>query len=224
MGKSQIDREKLRVFIRRLPAESQLKILDRAIDLLAKTRLGQLIDGYVDPVKLRPDGASPARLVAAVNRFRDASLRGDYYEDFAVNSKNFMQKSRGTQTWIAECDRLLDRCVALARKGGHAQARESFETLFALLRHIDKGYEDIVFFADEAGSWQVGVDWREVLPAWFKCLRQTAEPKEYAGSVVGMVDGFVDYDREWYLQKARGLAGPEQKKALRSALAAHRRG
>ncbi len=57
----------------------------------------------------------------------------------------------------------------------------------------------IVFFADEAGSWQVGVDWREVLPAWFKCLRQTAEPEEYARSVVGI----VRYDRERYLQKAR---------------------
>lgn len=219
MGKSQIDREKLRVFVRKLSGEYQLQILYRAIDLLPKTRLRPLIDGFIHPEKLRPDGTSPVHLVDAVKAFRDASLNGDYYEDFAVNSHNFTQMSRGTQTWIAECKRLLGRSVTLAGEGGHAEAREAFEMIFELLRHIDKCYDDIVFFADEAGSWQVNVIWQEVLPAWFQCLRHTAEPEEYARAVVGMVDEFVHWDRERYLQKARGAAKAEQKKALRNALA-----
>ena len=75
-----------------------------------------------------------------------------------------MQKSRGTAAWIAECNRLLDRCAALANQDHCTAAGESFEMIFALLRRIDEGYEDVIFFADEAGSWQVGVDWRKILP------------------------------------------------------------
>ena len=38
------------------------------------------------------------------------------------------------------------------------------DILFGLLNHIDKGNDSVVFFADEGGSWQVGVDWAKVLP------------------------------------------------------------
>ena len=38
----------------------------------------------------------------------------------------------------------------------------------------------MVFFADEGGSWQVGVDWKSVLPADFRCLAETAGPEEFA--------------------------------------------
>ena len=61
-------------------------------------------------------------------------------------------------------------------RGEPAEVREAFETLFGLLCHIDKVPDDVVFFADEAGSWQVGVDWDKVLPAGFTCLAKTAEP------------------------------------------------
>jgi hypothetical protein len=30
---------------------------------------------------------------------------------------------------------------------------------------------DVIFFADEGGSWQVGVDWERVLPPWFGAER-----------------------------------------------------
>lgn len=68
-----------------------------------------------------------------------------------------------------------------AKKGNPAEVRQSFDIIFGLLDHIDECLEDILFFADEAGSWQVGVDWEKVLPAWFKVLSATVEPKEYAG-------------------------------------------
>ena len=38
----------------------------------------------------------------------------------------------------------------------------------------------MIFFADEGGSWMVGVDWRQVLPAWFRVLSATASPAEIA--------------------------------------------
>jgi hypothetical protein len=149
-----------------------------------------------------------------VKTFRDASLAGEYYEDFAVNSKNYMEMSRGTEAWIAECSRLLDRCVAASTKKRHREACESFEIIFGLLRHIDECLDDIIFFADEGGSWQVGVEWREVLSAWFACLAKTTDPDQYARSVLDHIDEFVGYDHAWFLQKAKRIATPAQKKAL----------
>lgn len=91
-----------------------------------------------------------------VRKFHAASMGGQYYESFAVNSKNFMEKSQGTEAFIAEFDRLLGRCVRAAEAGPRPPVREAFELLFGLLRHIAEGHDDVIFFADEAASWQVG--------------------------------------------------------------------
>jgi len=32
------------------------------------------------------------------------------------------------------------------------EAREAFDILFGLLRHIDEGHDDVIFFADEGRS------------------------------------------------------------------------
>jgi hypothetical protein len=52
--------------------------------------------------------------------------------------------------------------------GAIATVREAFELLFALLRRLDRDPDSVVFFADEGGSWQVGVDWRPALAAYFR--------------------------------------------------------
>ena len=88
----------------------------------------------------------------------------DYYEDFNVNSKNYMDKSRGTERFIAEFDRLLGTCVRAAAKGPRVPVRDAFELLLALLRRIDEDSDSIVFVADEGGAWQVGVDWSAAFP------------------------------------------------------------
>lgn len=212
---TEIDRDKLRVYLRGLRKNDLLNLLDRAIDLVPKTRLPALVKGHVKPADLHPDGAARGGLLDAVTKFREASLRGDYYEDFMVNSKNFMEKSRGTETWIAECERLFDRCTAAARKRPDGEAREAFDLLFGLLRNIDEGHDEVVFFADEGGSYEVGVDWKEVLPAYFAALAGTATPGEYAGAVQGVIKEFVHYDRDRYLKSARAAASRAQKKVLR---------
>jgi len=67
----------------------------------------------------------------------------------------------------------IDRCwttieCAWVRPGRREQprqpVREAFELLLGLLRRIDKG-DDVIFFADEEGSWRIGVDWRVELSA-----------------------------------------------------------
>src|SRR6266581_8734514 len=63
-------------------------------------------------------------LLMDVKRFEKASLAGEYYESFGVNSKNYTQKSAGTSAWIAEYLRLLDRCVINAKKTTGSESAE----------------------------------------------------------------------------------------------------
>lgn len=212
--KQPIDPEKLRVFLHKLDRGDLLQLVERAIDLLPAARLPMLVKGYFRAKDLAPDARGTQSLSTAVKAFREASLKGEFYESFNVNSKNFMEKSRGTENWIAEWHRLTGLCLREAEKSAGTGVRESFEILFDLLRHIDKGNDDVIFFADEGGSWQVGVGWDELLPVYFRSLAATAEAEEYADAVLRLVHDFVDYRREPYLRKARGCASAAQKKAL----------
>ena len=96
------------------------------------------------------------------------------------------------------------------------ECRNAFEILFGLLRHVDECLDDIIFFADEGGSWQVGVEWRSVLPAYFRCLAVTALPEDYARAAVLVIEEFESFNRALHLKSAREAANPAQKRALRS--------
>src|SRR5437016_2556511 len=176
----QIDRDKLRAEVRKLRSEYVFFMLDDAIELLPPAKLLKIAKKYFDLKRLRPDAEEVTNpsLLTDVKRFEKASLVGEYYESFGVNSKNYREQSAGTSAWIAEYLRLLDRCVINAKNGNPAEVRQAMDILFGLLNHIDKGDDDVIFFADEGGSWQVGVDWARVLPVWFKVLSATAEPQE----------------------------------------------
>lgn len=214
---STIDRDKLRAAVRRLGDEYVFYMLDDAIDLLPPAKLARLVSGYLDVKQLRPDAPGKKNLLADVRAFDAASRSGKYYESFNVNSKNFMDKSTGTRAFIADCNRLLDRCVTQASKGDAAEIREAIEIILGLLRYIDDCNDDVIFFADEAGSWQVGVDWAKVLPALFSCLSWTTEPEDYARRVVEVVDEFDSHDRGKHMAAARRAATAAQRKALRAA-------
>jgi hypothetical protein len=188
VASQQIDRDKLRAAIRKMGNEYVFYLLDEAVDLIPQAKLLKLVKRYVDPSKLRPDSKTKGNLLSDVKTFEKASLAGEYYEGFDVNSKNFMDQSTETTAWIAECERLLNRCVAQEKKGDPAEVRQAFDIIFGLLDHIDEGLDDVIFFADEGGSWQVGVEWDKVLPPWFKVLSATAEPEEFAERVTELLD------------------------------------
>lgn len=209
-----IDRAKLRTSIRRLTNEYIYYLLDEALDMLPEKKLAKLIGRYLDLRTLRPDSAKKASLLADIKAFEKASLRGDYYESFAVNSKNYTEVSKGTRSWIAECRRLLDRCVAEAGKNATDETLKAIETIVGLLRHIDKCLDDVIFFADEGGSWQVGVDWNKLFPVWFKCLSSILEPAVYISRVTAIIGEFRAYDRDKHLAIARRVATPAQKRAF----------
>jgi hypothetical protein len=212
----QIDRDKLRAEVRKLGNEYAFFMLDGAIELLPPAKLHKIAKKYLDLKRLRPDAeqATKPSLLTDVQRFEKASLAGEYYESFGVNSKNHRQQSAGTSAWIAEYRRLLDRCVLNAKNGNPAEEREAMDILFGLLNHIDEGHDDVIFFADEGGSWQVGVDWAKVLPVWFKVLSATAEPEEYAERITALLACHYSYGRDQMLAIARRTATTHQRKAL----------
>jgi hypothetical protein len=212
----EIDRNKLREEVRKLGNEYVFYMLNDAIDLLPPDKLHKIARKYLDLKRLRPDveRATKASLLTEVKRFKQASLAGDYYQSFNVNSKNCTQKSTGTSAWIAEFRRLLDRCVANVKKGNPREVSAAMDVLFGLLKHIDEGHDDIIFFADEGGSWQVGVDWARVLPTWFKVLSATAEPDEFALRISSLLSRHYRYGRDKMLAIARRIATSHQSKAL----------
>jgi hypothetical protein len=212
---TQLDLERLRSALRGLDRETLLSLLDRALDRVPRMQVAEITAGYVSLEALRAGTA----LVAEVRHFCEASHRGDYYEDFDVNSKNFMQKSLGTQRWIAECERLFERCVSEATRTPPADIREALGMLMGLLRAVDEANDDIVFWADEGGSSEVGVAWRKVLPVWFQALAATLPPEQYAREVLAAIEGFDSFNRERHLQKARKGASPAQRTALQQAAA-----
>jgi hypothetical protein len=160
-----IDRDKLRAAVRKLGHEYVFYMLDDAIDLLPPAKLHQIAAKYVDLKRLRPDSdkGTKANLLANVKAFDTASRSGEYYESFMVNSKNSMEQSMGTTAWIAECRRLLDRCVAEEKKESAAAVRAAFDILFGLLDYVDECNDDVIFFADEgrfvAGRRRLGPVW-----------------------------------------------------------------
>jgi hypothetical protein len=104
-----------------------------------------------------------------------------------------------------------------AKMENPTEVREAMEVLFGLLDHIDECHDDVVFLADEAGSWQVGVDWARVLPAWFKALSVTATPEEYAQRAITLLSRHYSYGRHKMLAVARRTATPPQRMALAEA-------
>src|SRR2546430_16334746 len=95
-----------------------------------------------------------------------------------------------------------------------AEVRGAMDILFGLLSHLDEGHDDVVFFADEGGSWQVGVDWASVLPVWFKMLSATAEPQEYGRRVTALLSCHYSHGRDKMLAIARRTATPDQRAGL----------
>ena len=215
MSRGAVDMDKLRVALRRMSRGNLLMVAERAIEIVPRAKLTALVGDMVRLDEFAEGRRGAAPLLDEVRKFHEASLRGEYYDSFDVNSKNFMDKSEGAEAFIAEFARLVGKCVRAAEKGPRPPVREAFELLLALLRRIDEDPDSVVFFADEAGSWQVGVDWHAVLPAYFKCLAKSTPGEIFAREVDRTISDFVDYERPRHLAAALRVADVEQKAALR---------
>jgi hypothetical protein len=212
-----LDRRKLRDAIRRLGDEYVFYMLHDALELLSDGELTKVVGQYLNVGQLRrQDGLDAGEsLLAKVRAFDDESRAGKYYADFRVNSRNCDTHSSGTRAFIVECHHLLDACVEEAARGERAgETCDAFELVFALLRYIDECHDDVLFFADEGGAWQVGVRWEKVLPVWLSGLASVASPEDYATRVVAVLEGIDEPLRAGQLRAALDRANPDQRAAL----------
>ena len=218
MKRRPTDLEELRRTPRRLPRGNFLIIAERAAELVASSKLETLLGSFVPLKELAQTSALPVNILDEVRRFHAEVIRGEYYEDFDVNSKNYKQMSKGTQAFIAEFDRLERRCIRAAKTEPWAAVRQAFELLFDLLGKIDQCEDEILFFADEGGSWIVGVNCRAALPPYFRCLAETGMAAEFAQVVVQVITKFCNYESPRHLKTASRVATAAQKAALQALL------
>jgi hypothetical protein len=109
-------------------------MLDEVLELLPRAALQRIVGRYISLNDVRADPAASRRtLLEDVRAFDAAARAGDYYQSFNVNSKNCMDKSAGTRSFIADFSRLLDEVdphahvqhLAAARRAGSPTQRRA---------------------------------------------------------------------------------------------------
>ncbi len=210
----EIDRDRVRAEARKLDGVGLRVWLDRAIDLLPDEAFPALIADYVQLRDVLAEENPRPDLLDTIRQFHRDGLAGRYYEAFVVSWRNDMEKSRGTQTFIAEHSRLVEACLDAEQAGDLATAAEGLGLLIDLLREIDRFERDIVFFADEGGSWQVGVRWDRVLPAWFRSLSSAMDARGWAKTVAEALSDFAGHKMAALFEAARVAGTAAQKDAL----------
>lgn len=185
MSSGELDRQSIRRAVRQMGAEYIFYLLDDAISLLSQSQLRELIAPYANPDQFILKGSPQENLLGDVLVFKKASLAGEYYDESKSASRSWHENSVATLSWIADFRRLLDRCAAEADSTNPADLCAAFDVLFGLLDELDAG-ESIVF-AEESGSWMIGVDWKTVLPAWFRALVVTADPALYISRIEAII-------------------------------------
>jgi hypothetical protein len=178
-------------------------MLADAMEVLTNEQLAAIACRYIPLEQLKPDvPVETLDVLAEVQRFAQASRRREYYEAFRVDSRNCTELSGGTTAWISDLDRHLRRCMREASGPDPRRVVEAFEVLFDLVRRIDSGNEEILFFADEGGSWLFGIDWPKTIEAYASCLARICAPAEFATKTVAVIDEFEMHDRERLLAVA----------------------
>lgn len=188
-----VDHDKAWKVLLRTDRQGLLTILARALRSVPLGKLESIFSDYAHPHEIGGVHGQELRpLLEAVREFAEAALRGEFYEDFIVNSHNSTDKSAKTEVFEAQLDLLLDRCVADALTGDPSEICAAYDLLFDLLREIDKFELDIVFFGDEGGVWQFGINWQRALPPYIHCLAKTIEPDKFERRAEAIIEEFVD--------------------------------
>ena len=215
MSGSELDRQQIRRAIRQMGNEYVFYLLDDAISLLSQAQLRQLIAPYANPDQFIEHEAPQKDLLAKVLAFQKTSLAGEYYEETPIPARNCEENSWRTLCWIADFRRLLGRCAAESSSASAADVCRTFEILFGLLNSLDDGTGEGIFFTEEGGSWMVGVDWENVLPAWFRVLAATVAPAEYAPRVEAIIRRHCPSEQAEMLVLARSVEMSVQQRPAR---------
>lgn len=232
-------KEKFQKELKRLRKDELFELIVQVLLQIPKTRVNKAFKGYIEPeileeillktsVKVIKKRKPPKKkssksskgqsdfFLKEIEQFHKESFSGDYYEYFNINSSNFTDTSEGTERWIRKCADYYKQCLSEASQHPPEILSKILTLLIDLLLRIDEGYDDIIFFADEGGSWQVLVDWKKILPLWFSVFSKTATVEQYASKTKTVIENFAynDKDRKQYFASAYRKATTEQRKLL----------
>jgi hypothetical protein len=112
---------------------------------------------------------------------------GHFYEEVPYRGR---EQSAGTHEFSARFNTALARCVAERESTSPVDLRAAIEMLMNLMRRLDDCADDLVFFTDEPGSWQVNAAWDQALPIYFDCLSRTVCENEYRAGVDAAIADF----------------------------------
>lgn len=217
-----VDWDIVRPSLRKMSAGDLLAMLGRAWDLLPEDHHQAILGRWVPLERFREEAArlGTRTLHQKAIDFHRASVEGEYYEPFTVNSRNCTELSGGTEAWMDEALILFERATAASRAGELDEACAVFELLWDLFDRVDR-VEDIIFFGDEHASWHVPVDYRAVLPAYFHALAATVTSTVFGARVLEIIERHDRGQRDEQLSAARALRlSDEHREALEQAVVA----
>jgi len=119
-----------------------------------------------------------------VSGFYTDSINGHYYAPFDINSKNYMDVPEETSEWCGKYGVYLAQTSELSMQGFHEKAIECFQILFNLINQLG---EIEIIFADEVGSWMVGVDEELSLTCYMTSLAKYCDEKDFVDHVVPLL-------------------------------------
>lgn len=215
-----MNKTKLFDYLKKRKSSELIKLLDDCYSCM-KTRDISAVFGHIEsklPVNKSPNGGN--KLLKSVNKFRDASLNGEYYAPFDINSKNYMDVPEETDMWFEQLGDLLTDSTHLSNHGDHINAVKCFEILYMLMEKIDRGEE--IVFADELGMWMLPINEEPCINAYFKSAAAVYDPDKYVKAVLPIIrsDGYSSFKNKAY-DKAKRAANKSQKLLLDNEIIRH---
>jgi hypothetical protein len=156
-------------------------------------------------------------LLKRIKTFHTASLAGEYYAPFVIDSKNFMHIPEETKEWFDTLGNLLGECVRLTGRGDHYSAVKGFDLLYDLVDQMENGEE--IVFADEYGSWMITADEKNCIAAYLTSLSAIASPEAYTETALRLIrrDGLQSFSGKVYESAVR-VATEEQTASLKAEI------
>lgn len=166
------------------PATKWLELLGEAYDTM-NHRQRKAVFGKSVVVADQPAKADGNGVLREILRFQQDSLAGRFYAPFNINSKNWMQVPKETETWFERLGDFLTQSTALTQQDQHANAVACFGLLYELIAAMENGEE--IVFADEIGSWMIPVEEGKVIGAYLKSLAAILTPDQYVQIAVALI-------------------------------------
>ncbi len=168
---------------------------------------------FSDAVDRTPKTVDGGELLQEIEEFHRASLAGDYYAPFMINSKNWTHVPEETEQWCDLFAGFVAKASRLTARRKHEQAVACFALLFELFDAFNSGKE--IVFAEEVGSWMIPTQEKVWIKDYLTSLAATSTPEAFTAAVLPMLrsDKFQS-DSAQVARSARAVATPEQKAHL----------